>query len=174
LTLNQVLRNHAFTEGLSEPHIATLAAVAAEVDFADGEVVLDTGGRSRYFYLLLSGSVTVELHAPSFTVSVQALGPGQAFGWSALLDQQDTLFRVRAREPTTALRFAASDLADAFRADTSLAAAILLRTLKLAATRVEATEARFAEMCGIKIECASLPVYQNPKMSRTKRSTLNQ
>jgi CRP-like cAMP-binding protein len=151
LTLEQVLQTHAFTQGLAEAQIATLASLATEVTFADDEVILVNSRRSQYFYLVLTGSVTVELHAPTFTVSVQALGPGQAFGWSALLDHQDTLFQVRARERTTALRVAGSDLAETCRSDTKLGTEILLRALQLVAGRVKATEAKFAEMCGVKV-----------------------
>jgi CRP-like cAMP-binding protein len=82
---------------------------------------------------------------------VQALGPGQVFGWSALLDRQDTLFQVRAREHTTALRIEGSDLKALFRRQPDLGTELLQRTLQVVASRVRATEQRFAEMCGIRI-----------------------
>src|SRR5579871_467966 len=117
MTLPDTLRNHAFTAGLADPHIALLASLAVEVVFDEGHVILVNHQNSEHFYLVTSGSVVVELHTPTFTVSVLPLGPGQAFGWSALLDHQDTVFQVRARERTTALRFAGSDLAAACRLD---------------------------------------------------------
>ncbi len=49
----------------------------------------------------------VQLRTPAYVVAVQALGPGDVFGWSALLEEHDTLFEVRAREATTALRLGA-------------------------------------------------------------------
>jgi len=150
LTLEQTLCSHAFTRGLTEKQIAGLASLATEVTFADDEVILFEGRGSHYFYLVLSGSVAVELHTPTFTLFVQALGPGQAFGWSALLDHKDTLFQVRARERTTALRLAGRDLARLCRTDTGLGARILLRTLGEVAGRVKATETKFAEMCGVR------------------------
>lgn len=128
--------------------------MATPVTFAENEVILVDGEHSRSFYLVLTGSVTVELHTSSFTVCVQALGSGQAFGWSALLDHQDTLFRVRAREKTTALRLAGAGLAEACRSDPALGTELLLRTLHLVAGRVKATEARFAEMCGVRVRAS--------------------
>jgi CRP-like cAMP-binding protein len=150
LTLQETLRHHAFTSGLHDRHIRTLAALATEVAFAENEVILANRQRSLYLYLVTSGSVNIELHTPIFTVSVLAVGPGQAFGWSALLDQQDTLFQVRARERTAALRIAGEDLTEACRKDGELGVAILLRTLQVAAGRIQATETRFAEMCGVR------------------------
>ena len=151
MTLEDALRNHAFMRGLADRHTAKLASLAREVTFAENEVILVDRQHSQYFYLVTAGSVNVELHTPIFTVSVLAVGPGQAFGWSAVLDHQDTVFQVRARERTAALRIAGPELAQACRADSDLGVEILLRTLQVAAGRIQATEARFAEMCGVRI-----------------------
>jgi CRP-like cAMP-binding protein len=82
---------------------------------------------------------------------VQALGPGDVFGWSALLDHQDTLFAVRARERMVALRIEGESLKTLCRTDPQLGGEILRRTLHVVAGRVRATEMRFAEMCGVKV-----------------------
>ena len=152
MTLQHTLRNHAFMWGLADRHVAKLASLATEVTFAENEVVLVDRQQSQYFYLVTSGSVSIELHAPIFSVSVLAVGPGQAFGWSALLEHQDAVFQVRAREQTAALRIAGPDLAEACRNDSELGVEILLRTLQVAAGRIKATEARFAEICGVRIK----------------------
>lgn len=149
-TLLAVLRAHAFTSGLSDSQVDALAALAAPATFEENEVVLESGERSTSFYLLVDGSVAVELRTPRFAVCVQAVGPGQVFGWSALLDHQDTVFQVRARERSTALRLDGAKLAAAFQADPGLGMEVLRRTLQVVAGRVKATEVRFAEMCGVK------------------------
>ena len=149
LTLDDVLKDHDFTRGLTGPQISKLASLCTEVAFQDDEVILVNGQRSEFFYLVLTGSACVELRAARFTVCLQALGPGQAFGWSALLDHQDSVFQVRAREPMTALRLHGSDLAKLRRADPELGVEILTRILAVVSRRVRATEERFAEMCGV-------------------------
>jgi len=152
MTLRETLRNHTFVDGLADRHIATLAALATEVTFAEDEVILVDRQRSRYFYLVTAGSVNVELHTSTLTVAVMTVGPGQAFGWSALLDHQETVFQVRARERTTALRIAGPDLSQACRDDGELGVEMLLRALQVAAGRIKATEAKFAEICGVRIQ----------------------
>ena len=151
-TLEKTLRNHAFMRGLPDRHIAKLASMATEVAFAENEVIMMGRQQSQYFYLVTSGSVNIELHTSVFNVSVLAVGPGQAFGWSALLDHQDTLFQVRAREQTSALRIPGWELMEACRGDAELGVEILLRTLQVAAGRIQATEARFAEICGVRLK----------------------
>lgn len=155
MTLEDTLRNHAFVRGLADRHVAKLASLATEFTFEENEVILMDRQQSRNFYLVTSGSVSIELHSPIFTVSVLAVGPGQAFGWSALLEHQETVFQVRARERTTALRLAGPDLTQACREDGELGVEILLRTLQVAAGRIQATEARFAEMCGVRIKASA-------------------
>jgi CRP-like cAMP-binding protein len=125
--------------------------MASEVSFTEGEVILENSQRSQAFFLVLTGSVSVELCTANFSVSVQALGSGQVFGWSALLEHHDTVFQVRARENTTALRLAGKDLKAACQADTLLGKEVLQRALAVVAGRVRATEIRFAEMCGIRV-----------------------
>jgi CRP-like cAMP-binding protein len=151
LALQDTLREHSFLQGLSEEQIASLAAVATRVSFDENQIILADRERSSSFYFLISGSVAVELRAARFALCVQALGPGQVFGWSALLDRQDTLFQVRARENTDALRVSGNDLKALCHKDAPLGTEILQRTLQVVASRVRATEERFAEMCGIRL-----------------------
>jgi CRP/FNR family cyclic AMP-dependent transcriptional regulator len=151
MTLNQVLRSYKFTRGLDDTQIATFASIASEVTFAENNLVLPDGQQSRSFFLVITGSVSVELSTVSFVVSVQELGPGGIVGWSALLDHHETLLQVRARERTTALRLNGEDLKAALQADPQLGMEILHRALAVVAGRVKATEIRFAEMCGIRV-----------------------
>ena len=151
MTPDYILRNHAFTRGLTQAQIRALESLATEVTFEENEVCLAHGQRSRSFYFIVSGSVAVELRTAHFTVCVQALGPDQTFGWSSLLDLQDTLFQVRARERTTALYLDGTGLVKAFHADLELGTEFLRRALKVAAERLRATEVRFAEMCGVRV-----------------------
>ncbi len=147
----QVLRDHAFTQGLSEAQIDRLSGIASQVAFEENDVVLVDGARSTSFFLLLTGSVVVELRTPQYVMAVQAVGPGNVFGWSALLDDQDTLFQVRAREHTTALQMDGATLKAYCLSDPALGAEFFHRILRVVAGRVKATEVRFAEMCGVKV-----------------------
>jgi CRP-like cAMP-binding protein len=150
MALLETLSHHNFVAGLTDQQLATLSSLAREVSFEENELVLLTGQQSKQFYLLLTGSVCVEARTRAYTMSIQPLGPGEAFGWSSLLDHHDTLFQVRAREHSTALCLDGSALDAAFHADPELAAEILRRALKLVAGRVQATEAMLGQLCGLR------------------------
>ncbi|MCL5745256.1 MAG: cyclic nucleotide-binding domain-containing protein [Acidobacteria bacterium] len=147
----QILKGHAFLTGMTDAHLGKLASLAQQVSFEESELILRAGERSRYFYLLVSGSVCVEISSRSFTVCVQALNPGEAFGWSSLLDHHDTLFQVRARERSIAFCLDGPSLAITCREDPEFGQELLRRTLRLVAGRVQATEARLGELCGLRM-----------------------
>jgi CRP/FNR family transcriptional regulator, cyclic AMP receptor protein len=150
MTIHDALAAHAFTSGLSGQRTRSLAAIAREVHFEEDEVVLVEGEHSRSFYLLITGSVAVELRTARYSICVQSLSAGHVFGWSSLLERQDTLFQVRAREHTTALEIDGLQLKECCFGDPELGAELLHRLLTVVAGRVKATELRFAEMCGVR------------------------
>ncbi len=149
MTTDQILTEHRFTNGFSAPEIARLAALAHEETFVPDQIILLAGEQSRNFYLVLSGSVCVQVRAPHYTVAVQALGPGDAFGWSSLLEHHDTLFQILAREQTTAIRMDGAQLSALCEENTGFGLALFRRILALVAGRVKATESRLGEFCGI-------------------------
>src|SRR5437868_84707 len=113
MTLDRALRKHRFLAGISEQHLATLAPLAHQVEFEEDQLILLNGQRSTNFYLLVSGSVSVEARTAVYNISIQVLGPGDAFGWSSFLNHHDTLFQVRAREASTGVCFEGSQLSAA-------------------------------------------------------------
>ena len=150
ITHNVGCELHDFLAGLTEAQRSKIQALGEVVAIPEDQVILDAGERSTYCYLVLKGSVTVALTTPRVAVSVQVVGPGEVFGWSALLKAQDSRFQVKAREKTTALRILGSTLAECCRTDSALGVELLLRFLGVVSQRVSATEEVFAEWCGIR------------------------
>ena len=98
-----ILHEHSFTHGLPAARIKVLSAIANEIHFQGGEVILTKGEISTGLYMVVQGRLAVELTIGHATVRVKTLTGGDIFGWSAFLDKQETLFQVRAMEDTVAL-----------------------------------------------------------------------
>jgi CRP-like cAMP-binding protein len=148
MALLKVLKEHPFTQGMGEPLLRKLAALAREVSFEEDEIVFRAGEKSTHFCLLLCGSACVEIRTPYYGLCVQTLGPGDAFGWSSLLDEHHTVFQVRAREPSSALFIDGHSLLEACQEDSKLGCEIFRRLARVVAKRVKATELKLAEFCG--------------------------
>jgi CRP-like cAMP-binding protein len=98
MTLTNTVKEHSFLAGFTDSQTAKVFALSEEVSFPENKLILSARERSPYFYLLLSGSVCVEVIGRACVVCIHSLGPGDPFGWSSLLDHHDPIFQVRARE----------------------------------------------------------------------------
>ena len=142
------LESHPFTQGLTADQLEVLAGLAELVSFEAEQTVFRGGERSDYLYLLLSGTAFLELQTPVYTVCIQVLGRGEAFGWSSVVEQRYAAFQVRARQRCEALRLNGPSLLKACEGDPAIGSIIFRRVAELIATRLRATEARFIEFCG--------------------------
>jgi CRP/FNR family transcriptional regulator, cyclic AMP receptor protein len=148
MALERILKRSRFAGRLSAPHRETLGAMGRRIEFDEDQLILQARQRSTHFYLLVSGSVCVEVRTPVYTVCVQVLGPGDAFGWSSFLDHHDTLFQVRAREASRVICWDALPLFDACRKNPEFGLELYTSVLEVVAGRVKATESKLAEFCG--------------------------
>jgi CRP-like cAMP-binding protein len=147
--ISDILKRQPFARGLAEDNLAKLLAFTTAVSFDEDQVIFPAGQPSAHLYLVLTGCVCVEVRTPVYAVCVQVVGPGEAFGWSSLLEQHDTVFQVRALGPTTTLCIEARPLLAACEEDPKFGLELFRRVLELVAGRVRAVEARLAEFCGI-------------------------
>ena len=149
MTLERVLQANDFIAGFSEEQLGKLTSLAEEVTFEENDLILVEGERSRAFYVLLSGSAWVEVAADFCSVRIQALDPGDVFGWSSLLDSCDALFQVRAREHCTAVCLDGAAVSSLCEKDPELGVKLLRRVLQTVAGRIHGLESRLALFCGL-------------------------
>jgi CRP-like cAMP-binding protein len=148
-TLEPQSDKHPFLFRFAEPQRAKLAAMADEVTFEKDDIVLVAGEHSTHFYLLVSGSVGVDVVARYYSARIQTIGPGGVFGWSSLLDGCDTFFQIRARERCSVLRLEGVRLTAFCREYPEFGVELLRGVLRTVADRVLAAETKLAEFCGV-------------------------
>ena len=89
---------------MSPEHLEIAGANAVERTFQPGEVLFREGAFANEFYLIESGKVELESHAPGEKVTeIQVLGPGEVLGWSWLFPPFSWHFQGRVLEPTSAV-----------------------------------------------------------------------
>lgn len=134
----ELLRRYPFFAGLSLDQIAQLAQLAEEVRFAAGDTIFHEGDELQRFYLLMEGAVAIVMELPgrglTHAVSDQLLrtmatedvivanvGPGDVFGWSALLPPHKATSGGRALAACRVLAFDAQALNALFADDPAFA-----------------------------------------------------
>src|ERR1017187_524259 len=109
ITLYEILKGHSFLAGLPESPARPPVTARPGSELPGGRRDL-VGGAAFQTFLLVAERQRVRGGLRAGVRHLRA-GPrlGNAFGWSALLDHHDTLFQVRARESSTALRLDRSE-----------------------------------------------------------------
>ncbi len=101
-------------------HLALLASIAEEIEVPAGRVLIAAGEPTEAMYMVTRGEVTLEAVGQHMR-----LGPEQAFGTWALIDQDPSPIEAVATEPTRLLRITRFDLHDLLADHSELAVALL-------------------------------------------------
>ncbi|MCC6863064.1 MAG: Crp/Fnr family transcriptional regulator [Bryobacterales bacterium] len=145
--LLDTLRIHPFTEGFTQEQLERLAGLAGQVRFQKNAIIFHEGDESSFFYLLLSGSVVLEVTAPGRSLRIQTLGKGEELGWSSLLaPTPGKQFQARALEPVEALVFDGARLRRACDEECSFGYAMMRSLLKVVASRLQATRIQLLDV----------------------------
>jgi CRP-like cAMP-binding protein len=107
--------------GMSDVGVERVASRGAELEAAAGQVLALAGDPGTGMFVVLEGTVSVEL--PS---GARALGPGEVVGELALLvPEAGRVARVRAATPVRCLSLARSDFEALVESEPSFALALL-------------------------------------------------
>lgn len=125
---------HGLLKDLDPHHLHRLAGLALEASFEPGHIVFREGDPAGFFYLILSGQVALE----SGGEIVETLGPGDALGWSSLIEGEHKHFQARALTPVMAFAFDGAEVRRVSNDHPDFGYAITRRLLPVLAERLEA------------------------------------
>jgi CRP/FNR family transcriptional regulator, cyclic AMP receptor protein len=131
---------HPFFAGMKPDYLELLAKCAMAAHFRKGQTILREGEFANSFYVIESGSVSLESGAGlGDPVLFETIGPGDLLGWSWLFPPYVWRFTARATEPVSSLFFYGAILREHCQNDHSLgyellkrAAAVMLRRMQAA------------------------------------------
>jgi len=148
-SIEQVLAEYPFTQGLAPAHQQLIAGCGQNVAFAPGELLIREGAQADTFYALRAGRVALELHAASRgPLVVQTLGEGEVLGWSWLFPPYTYAFDARALEPTRAVAFDGACLRGKCEQDHELGYQLMKRMAEVFARRLAATRLQLLDVYG--------------------------
>lgn len=145
--LQEALSRHAFCHGLAEKHLAALAPITRQMSFAVGSYLTRDQEPAAVFYLIESGRVAIEVHAPGWgELRVQTIGPNEAVGWSWLRPPFRWQFDARAVEPVQTLAIDAPRLRALIAQDVELGFLLLERLVWVISDRLKATRLQLLDV----------------------------
>jgi CRP-like cAMP-binding protein len=98
-----------------------LLSTAEQFQYKAGQDIFHEGDPSLFLFIVKTGQVAVELHVPSKgRRTIFTAGPGDVFGWSALVEPRIETASARAVEETAAFGMKGGELMDLCREDPQL------------------------------------------------------
>ncbi len=148
-TLIGILRTQAFFKGMSEDQLTRLASVATAIEVADGDLIFEEGGFADASYVILEGSVALELNVSHRAHHiVQTLHRGEVLGWSWLFPPYRWSFSALALDPTQLIRFDAEQLRTLQDSDCVLGYEMMKRFAHIMTNRLAATRLQLVDFYG--------------------------
>jgi len=142
-----LLAGHTFLRGLNDRQIDALATLGRVSSFSAGSMLGREGEAADAFFLIQSGRVALEIHAPDRgLVCIQTVGPGDPVGWSWLVPPHRWQFDARSVEPVTAIAMDGASLRDRCEKDHEFGYQLLKRLVTVIASRLSATRLQLLDI----------------------------
>jgi CRP-like cAMP-binding protein len=138
--LEQAVAKHPFVKGLTAAHLEVLTQCAMLTHFDAEQVIFHEGEIANRFYLIQSGTVSLETSVgETGVISIETAGPGDVIGWSWLFPPYYWHFSARALEPTEAIFFYGTRLRESCENDRELGFQVMRRITTVVMHRLQAT-----------------------------------
>jgi CRP-like cAMP-binding protein len=142
----ELTKDQEVLKAFGPQHLERLATLAQEVTFRRDQIIFREGDKHGMFYLILDGSVALEIITARHPVLLQTLHAGDAMGWSALLDAGGTHFEARALTPARALVFQGAKLRETCDQDPAFGYRMMKALLFLLTERLDVTRMQLLDM----------------------------
>jgi CRP-like cAMP-binding protein len=149
----ELIRRYPFFSGLKHEQIVALANVASEFKAETDHYFFHEGEMLDNLYLLVEGAAAIVIEVPSqnieHTVSEQltgnmltsdvvtsVVGPGDVFGWSALISPHKATSSVKATTPCRVVAFNCHELRKTFKDDCEFGYLMVEKTARIIRDRL--------------------------------------
>ena len=142
----EATKNQQILKAFGPQHLDRLAALADEVDFYRDQVIVREGEYPEFFYLILAGSVGLEIMAGRRPMLLQTLQTGDALAWTSLIDGgKGAHFEARALTAGRAIAFDGAKLREACEADPAFGYHLMKALLSLVTERLDITRVQLVD-----------------------------
>ncbi len=151
----EILRRYPFFGGLSQDQLVAIAKVSDELSVDSDNYFFHEGDRLDSLYLVLEGATAVVIEIPDESVEqpvsgqltgklttrdqvIGALGPGEVFGWSALVPPHNATSSAKAATDCRVVTFDREKLGRAFEEDPAFGYLMMQRIARIVSDRLYA------------------------------------
>ena len=149
-TLEPLLKEHSFFQGLKPEYIQLLVECASNIKFEAGEMIFQRGEEANRFYLIRSGRVSIEISSPrKQAITIRTLTDHDVLGWSWLYPPYEWQFDARALELTRAIALDGRCLRGKCDNDAELGYELMKRFSFIMLESLQATRLQLLDLYGL-------------------------
>ena len=131
---------------LSDEMLDKLIPIIELLHFDKREMIFRQGEKSERFYMLKEGKVILELRiTDKIAVSLSAIKPGYAFGWSAMIEEEEYSLDAVCADPCKVFSFKSEKIKALFEQDHSLGFIMSQRLLHIIKKRYDIRTEQFVK-----------------------------
>ncbi|MGB9663789.1 MAG: cyclic nucleotide-binding domain-containing protein [Ignavibacteria bacterium] len=150
-SLEKILIQHPFVEGLPSEHINLILGCAKNAVFEPGKYLFKENEEANSFYIIRSGKVALEIYSPEAgSIIIQTLGEGDIIGWSWMVPPYQWRFDARAVELTRVIELDGTCLRNKCEIDPKLGYEIMKRLANVFEQRINAMRLQLLDLYGKK------------------------
>jgi CRP/FNR family cyclic AMP-dependent transcriptional regulator len=148
-TLEPILHDHPFFQGLEPDAIRLLAGCASNVRFHAGDYLFREGQPADAFFLVRQGRVALEIASPSHSpIVIQTVDEGDVAGFSWLFPPHRWQFDGRAMELTRVVQLDGACLRGKAEQDPRLGYDLMKRFSQVMLRRLQAARLQLMDVYG--------------------------
>lgn len=142
MSIMQTLRESKLFAGVGEEHLQALVPAFRRIDVEKESIVLKEGEPARYVYLVEEGRVIlhVNLERPDGSstgpTTFASITPGEAFGWSALVEPRLNTLSASAAERSSLIRVEEAALREMFSSDPAMGYVVMSNIAEILTERL--------------------------------------
>ncbi|MDY6896607.1 MAG: cyclic nucleotide-binding domain-containing protein [Cyanobacteriota bacterium] len=149
-TLEPLLKEHSFFQGLKPEYIQLLVECASNIKFEAGEMIFQRGEEANRFYLIRNGKVSIEISSPGKqAITIRTLADHDVLGWSWLYPPYEWQFDSRALELTRAIALNGQCLRGKCDNDPELGYELMKRFSFIMLQSLQATRLQLLDLYGL-------------------------
>jgi CRP-like cAMP-binding protein len=149
-TLEPILKQHPFFEGLDAAQLNLIVGCASNTRFQPGAYLFRTGEEATQFFLIRQGRIAIEIYAPQRPpIVIQTLEEGDVLGWSWLIPPHRWRFDARAVGAARAIALDGKCLRTKCEENHDLGYEILKRFAHVVSQRLEATRMQLLDVYAV-------------------------
>jgi|ERR1043165_2930883 CRP-like cAMP-binding protein len=145
--LLDTLRANRFFEGMHEQELSELASIAQLEQHPKETVIFKEGGPSNKFFVVIEGSVGLEITIEGRAKRIHSVGACELLGWSPILGSKSMKATARTLATTTLISFDTLQCQALTERAPHLAAALLRRVGRAMDDRLHATRLQMLQLC---------------------------